>query len=370
MFTCDLPRAIFGYPYIDILWMLAKTIENSLATINSPVSSQDLIDYLLLGLGREYDTLIGIITHFPDNLSLEKLRTKHLLHDQRLQRLKDLDSVFFSSTFCCSECIIEFFLCISRVSWQRPIFLIRGWGHRGRGRGSFGGRNQQHFSSSNSPRNSFHSSLRQVWVVLTSPSSGVFGAHPSSTSCQICGYPGHSALQCTNRFNHVFVANDLPKSFATMSVGETNNATWYFDSVASAHMTPSEGYASNSNGHRCLDPKSDRNYVNRHVLFHESVFLYTTLSCPLKVSSSSFSPDSLVVTSPLFTPQPYVPTTPSNHPSSSSPPSAPCSTSLTLAPPTDPSSGSRSNDISASLSTMLPITNSFAFASASTTTTH
>lgn len=70
---------------------------------------------------------------------------------------------------------------------------------------------------------------------------GVLGAHLSSTHCQIYGYPGHSALQCTNRFNHVFVANDLPNSFATIFVGEINDATWYFGSAASAHMIPSEG---------------------------------------------------------------------------------------------------------------------------------
>lgn len=32
-----------------------------------------------------------------------------------------------------------------------------------------------------------------------------------------------------------------------MSVGETNDATWYVDSAASAHMTPSEGQSLGSN---------------------------------------------------------------------------------------------------------------------------
>uniref|UniRef100_A0A3Q7H9B9 Retroviral polymerase SH3-like domain-containing protein n=1 Tax=Solanum lycopersicum TaxID=4081 RepID=A0A3Q7H9B9_SOLLC len=43
----------------------------------------------------------------------------------------------------------------------------------------------------------------------------------SSTVCQICGIPGHNALQCNNHFNHGFIANDLPKSFVAMSVGES-----------------------------------------------------------------------------------------------------------------------------------------------------
>lgn len=43
--------------------------------------------------------------------------------------------------------------------------------------------------------------------------------------CQICASTVHTAIQCRNYFNHSFVANDLPKSFATMLVGETNYAT-------------------------------------------------------------------------------------------------------------------------------------------------
>jgi len=40
----------------------AKQIANSLVAINSPVSNQDFIDHVLIGLGI---TLVGIITHFP-----------------------------------------------------------------------------------------------------------------------------------------------------------------------------------------------------------------------------------------------------------------------------------------------------------------
>jgi len=238
---------------IDQYLREAKTIADSLAAINSPVSSQDLIDHVLLGLGREYDTLVGIITHFPGQLSLEELRTKLLLHEQRLQRFKELDSGVSHQAFAAQNVSLNSSSASQGGRGKGRSSSYRGRGRGGRGRGSFGGRNQQHFTSSNSPRNNFQeqssSGMGSVSPIpynsqsasSTSPSSGVLGAHPSSTSCQICGYPGHSALQCTNRFNHAFVANDLPKSFATMSVGETNDATWYFDSAASAHMTPSEG---------------------------------------------------------------------------------------------------------------------------------
>ena len=57
-------------------------------------------------------------------------------------------------------------------------------------------------------------------VSTSLPSMGVLDP-TSSTVCQICGIPGHNALQCNNHFNHGFIANDLPKSFVAMSVGES-----------------------------------------------------------------------------------------------------------------------------------------------------
>nr|XP_016443853.1 PREDICTED: uncharacterized protein LOC107769178 [Nicotiana tabacum] len=69
---------------IDEYLREAKKIADSLAAINSQVSTQDFIDHVLLELGREYDTLVGIITHYPGQLSLKELRTKLLLHEQWL----------------------------------------------------------------------------------------------------------------------------------------------------------------------------------------------------------------------------------------------------------------------------------------------
>ncbi|KAK4377973.1 hypothetical protein RND71_004269 [Anisodus tanguticus] len=77
----------------------AKQIADSLAVINCPVTNQDFIDHVLLGLSKEYDTLVGIITHFSGQLTIEELRTKLLLHEQRLQRFKELDSPVLPQAF-------------------------------------------------------------------------------------------------------------------------------------------------------------------------------------------------------------------------------------------------------------------------------
>ncbi|KAF3679839.1 hypothetical protein T459_27281 [Capsicum annuum] len=133
-------------------------------------------------------------------------------------------------------------------------YSFRGRGRGGRGRGFNGRWQQSQLNSSNhntristtgQPQlgtgGTYLVSYNSHSLSTNSPSIGVLGSHPSTLTCQIYGSLGHTTLQCTNRFNHAFVANDLPKSFATMSIGETNDATWYVDSAASAHMTPSEG---------------------------------------------------------------------------------------------------------------------------------
>ena len=61
-----------------------KFIINNLASVNSPISSTDLMHYILTGLVREYETLVTTLTHVPMQLSFDDLRLCLLLHEQRL----------------------------------------------------------------------------------------------------------------------------------------------------------------------------------------------------------------------------------------------------------------------------------------------
>ncbi|KAL3375817.1 hypothetical protein AABB24_002671 [Solanum stoloniferum] len=126
---------------IDQYLRNAKQLFDSLAAINSPVPSQDFIDHVLLGLGKEYDTLVGIITHFPGHLSLEELRTKLLLHEQRLQRFKELDSPITPQTFAAHSVSTTTQDSDSQFGFGRGRgrSSSRGCGRGGKGRG-FSGR--------------------------------------------------------------------------------------------------------------------------------------------------------------------------------------------------------------------------------------
>ncbi|KAG5586612.1 hypothetical protein H5410_047046 [Solanum commersonii] len=177
---------------------------------------------------------------------LEDLRSKLLLHERGLQRFKGPDPSSLPQVLVAENTHSN------SLSTTHSYQGGRGRGHtyspRGQGRGSFG--NFQQYQGSTTKHFPRNGSTRQI----------ISGSHPSTLTFQICGSIGHQALQCSNCFNYAFIANDLPKYFATMSVGETNDAIVYLDSAASAHMTPSKGYAPNYKGYRCIDPKIGHAY--------------------------------------------------------------------------------------------------------------
>ncbi|CAH9121535.1 unnamed protein product [Cuscuta epithymum] len=78
--------------------------------------------------------------------------------------------------------------------------------------------------------------IMRVTQALHQPSAnGILGSVPSPIMCQICFSPGHSAASCPSRF----VRSNAPALIVPS--GETNDALWYPDSGASAHMTPAAG---------------------------------------------------------------------------------------------------------------------------------
>ena len=86
----------------------AKQIADSLAAISYSISSQDFIDHVILGLGKEYDILVRIITYFPGSLSLEEPTTKLLLHEQRLRTIQGYKFCCPTSSTRYSKCELKF----------------------------------------------------------------------------------------------------------------------------------------------------------------------------------------------------------------------------------------------------------------------
>ncbi|GAA0183187.1 hypothetical protein LIER_30648 [Lithospermum erythrorhizon] len=83
-----------------------------------------------------------------------------------------------------------------------------------------------------------------VEASFKSRNDGILGVAPNSiyplkgsVKYQICNAYNHSALDCTNRFNHSFTSSKLHNSLAAINFDDDVASTWYPDSGASAHMT-------------------------------------------------------------------------------------------------------------------------------------
>ncbi|PKU73211.1 Retrovirus-related Pol polyprotein from transposon TNT 1-94 [Dendrobium catenatum] len=102
------------------------------------------------------------------------------------------------------------------------------------------------------------------------------------------------------------------------------------------------GYASAQKGYRCLNPKTGKVYVSRHVIFNEAIFPYHQPDSSLKTNSpNNFVPPLLLV--PTKTNQPHTSCPPTNiqhrqtlTPNSSEPPCPLPSTDITVLPTTSP----------------------------------
>lgn len=66
-------------------------IANSLAAINSSVTSHDLIQHTIMGLGTKYYSLYTTITHFTGNITFDNLRAKLLIQEQRINHIHQQD---------------------------------------------------------------------------------------------------------------------------------------------------------------------------------------------------------------------------------------------------------------------------------------
>ncbi|KAF8396137.1 hypothetical protein HHK36_017750 [Tetracentron sinense] len=59
--------------------------------------------------------------------------------------------------------------------------------------------------------------------------------------CQICGKANYMTLNCWNRFNHSYQAEEIPQALAAMTVTDPHDLEWIPDTGASSHMTNNPG---------------------------------------------------------------------------------------------------------------------------------
>ncbi|CAH9106497.1 unnamed protein product [Cuscuta epithymum] len=250
---------------IDQYLLEIKLIVDALNMIKSPVSNRDVLEYTIIGLGPEYESLLTILDYLPGDLTLEKLGPILTAQERRNIYLRSQENVASHQAFAA---VPQRGGAARGQAGRHPGGRGRGGqrgrGHRGRGRG-YGGQPHAAYGGGQQAYGGQQMHGGQQPPLLPLPAHGqqysgqhVFGgmqprgqqqqgvpgfpsvdnnySHASPpVVCQICYSPGHSALTCPR-----FVGSSTP-ALAVLPTGETNASVWYPDSGASAHMTPHEG---------------------------------------------------------------------------------------------------------------------------------
>ncbi|XP_074302516.1 uncharacterized protein LOC141634121 isoform X2 [Silene latifolia] len=231
-----------------------KLIVDSLAAINSPVSNQDLLQYVVQGLGSDYETLVTVITQFPGSITFDDLRARLLVQEQRVKFLKNQDNGVTSHQAFATATTNNGSSSTPSQKQAAPNTSNKtnnnnnsGWrnnnnnrgggrwnkgrwnnnNNRGRGQSGQQGGTKQNTSALPAQNNASGNSNSSV--------EGVLGSAPPPVVCQICYHTGHTGASCPSRYTQTSApAMVLPS-------GENNDAVWYPDSGAASHMTNNEG---------------------------------------------------------------------------------------------------------------------------------
>ncbi|KAJ0983603.1 hypothetical protein J5N97_011858 [Dioscorea zingiberensis] len=179
-----------------------KILVATLSAIGKPLQDEEVISYMLAGLGSEYDPLVTSITTRTEPISINDLYAHLLSFEMRLEH--------HNSTFQMNSSA-------NTASRGRGTSRGRSRGRGGRGAPSQGGNNTGNHSGYRGGGRNFHS---------------------SRPNCQVCGKAGHTALKCYHRFDHSYQAEESA-NFAGLTTTPSYqiDPNWYMDSGATDHIT-------------------------------------------------------------------------------------------------------------------------------------
>ena len=200
---------------VDEYILKMREVADMLISAGQMVSDDELIIYILGGLGSEYESVIVNLTSRSDSVSLEEVQ--FMLQNQEM-RLDHLSSSIGSADLQSPNVNLAF-----NSNYKKHNQGFNRSGARG-GRGSLRG------------------SGRGNGRVYTNHSAG------NKPICQVCGKSGHTALRCYHRFDLSFqhssevvnTVGDQSKSANQVSFASpesVNDPAWYVDSGATDHVT-------------------------------------------------------------------------------------------------------------------------------------
>jgi hypothetical protein len=144
-------------------FMTIKRLTDELAIAGQPLNCDDIITYLLAGLGPKYDTLVSKISHRDNSLTLDEFFSMLLTYEARIQHHNKTLSISMAS---------------ANITSRQQYYS--------------GGKNRNKFSA--------HQGKGRPQFITTR--EGYCGNN--HICCQLCDTPGHTASRCWKRFDPNF----------------------------------------------------------------------------------------------------------------------------------------------------------------------
>ncbi|XBI08049.1 hypothetical protein VPH35_135848 [Triticum aestivum] len=189
---------------------------DAMAAVGDPLTDEQIIGHIQGGLGQEYDPLVASLTIFDGAISLTNFYA-HLLSFEARQEQHAAAGGDFSSS-------------VNNVVRHGGGSSSRN-GNRNGG-GAYGSRNggQNHGSQQHGGQNGQHHGGRG-----DNGNRNGGGGGNRRPKCQICRIFGHSALQCRQRYNHAYQADEYHGG-NMVTHGHVDNH-WLLDTGATDHLT-------------------------------------------------------------------------------------------------------------------------------------
>lgn len=185
-----------GYSSISDYVLKVKMLGDSLRAAGQQVNHHGLILNVLSGVGHEYDPVVVLVSSQKNTMTLQEVQYLLMLHEQRIEQLYGGLRLELGSATAN--------LVSSGQSDRRNLiggYSGRNGDNKSRGRGRNGGRWNSNY--------------------------GLF--------CQVCGKPGHTAIQCYHRFdracqgvNHYAGNSQSNTGYSPPAFGNENSSLPYY----------------------------------------------------------------------------------------------------------------------------------------------
>uniref|UniRef100_A0ACD5TNX4 Uncharacterized protein n=1 Tax=Avena sativa TaxID=4498 RepID=A0ACD5TNX4_AVESA len=179
-----------------------KGFADAMASAGKPLSDDEILGYMLAGLGPEFEPLVASVTTRDEPLRLSSFYAFFLSAELRLEQQTSAGEIHSSANAA-----------------ARHSEGNRG-GRGGQGGGGQGGQNRGGRGGQGQGRGR--------------------GNNRSNVKCQVCGKYGHEALRCRQRFNYSYQPEDnrdRSGNYSANSGSYSVDPHWYMDSGATDHLT-------------------------------------------------------------------------------------------------------------------------------------